>query len=175
MSSDTEEMPTRTQLSLARKADEAVLAKLASDLVEMSPKQRGTLELEEVLDREVRIAREIKRGALKRQLRVIRGVLRGSDHITLGRRVHATLNPSGDVGPVVREVHAWMDRFDEGGHPALEAFLEAHPNAERQKLRTLIRNARAKSTREGAQQRPKKPQKVLERRLAELIRQRESS
>lgn len=46
------------------------------------------------------------------------------------------------VDPEAVALDAWCDRLIAEGDPALDAWLALHPDADRQRLRTLARNAR---------------------------------
>ncbi len=141
--SDEAELPSRTQLAKERKTDEKRLAKLATALVEMSAKQLGKLTLDEELLDAVADARGMTaHSARGRQLRLVRRSLRDSDNQAIAVAVDNLLNPTGHLSPAAREAQRTVDRFIEEGNEAVESFLANHEQADRQRLKGLLRNLR---------------------------------
>jgi len=145
VSADEEEadLPTRSALSRARKGEEKRLAALATALVGLSNKQLGKLELDEEIVDAVEEARRMKAHAARaRQLRVVRRSLRGSDSQAIADAVDELINPSGLITPAAREARRWVERFLGDGNQAVEDFVANYAQADRQRLKGLVRNLR---------------------------------
>jgi len=143
--SDEEDLRSRTDARLARKSEEERLAGLAKTLVGLSPKQRGRLELDGDLADALEEADRMPNGrSLARQLRVVRRQLREGDVDDVERAVHRLLNPQPLTTPPPASVspadpiETWVQQMAEEG--SVEGFMAAYPDADRQRLRTLLRN-----------------------------------
>lgn len=125
------------------------MARLAKTLVALSPKQRDRLELDDGLADALDEAARMPNGrALARQLRVVRRELRDGDVEAVERAVHRLLHPQPlAVSPPAADdpVEAWTRRLTDEG--SVEGFMAEYPQADRQRLRTLLRNlTKAKPT-----------------------------
>ena len=56
--------------------------------------------------------------------------------------VEAALAGDNEHDQKMRALERWRDRLVAGGDADLQAFIEEHPAADRQRLRTLLRQAR---------------------------------
>ncbi len=143
---DDRETRSRTDADKERKASEAALAELASKLVALSDKRLNALQLPEEVYDVVHDTRLIKSAtARNRSLRRLRAVMRAEDTEAIAQRLQL-LDEEGVaavVGP--GPVDVWLDKLLQDGDAALSQFLQEHPQASRQELRTLLRNARATS------------------------------
>lgn len=130
--------PSKSQ----RKRDAAALQELGERLVDLPRAALDALALSERLDEAVREARGITvRGARRRQLQRIGRIMRDEDADAL-RAALERLDPDGPAA--VRERRAaeqWRTRFLLDGDDAVAEFIAAHPNADAQTLRRLIRKA----------------------------------
>jgi len=138
---------SRTDARTERKTEEARLARLAKALVDMSPKQRLRLDLPDGLaDALDEASRMPNARALARQLRVVRRELRDGDVEAVESDVHRLLNPrprATDTPPSSSPsskdpIEVWVDQLVDD--ESIEAFMAEHPHADRQRLRTLLRN-----------------------------------
>jgi ribosome-associated protein len=140
---DETELRSRGDLSRERKADEKRLAALAKTLAGLSSKQLSKLELDEgVADAVDELSRIRSHAARGRQLRIVRRELRGSDHVAIATAIDEMLNPDGRPTPAAYEAGRWAARFLADGNDAVEEFVVGHEQADRQRLKGLLRNAR---------------------------------
>ena len=140
---DNADLRSRSDVARERKGNEKRLAELALALVGLSKKQLNKLELQEGLAEAVEEARRFPSHAARaRQLRVVRRELRGSDSLAIAAAVDGLVNPQGGLAPAAREAQRWADRFLAEGTDAVESFLTEYEQADRQRLKGLLRNAR---------------------------------
>ncbi|MUV15340.1 ribosome biogenesis factor YjgA [Noviluteimonas gilva] len=82
--------------------------------------------------------------AHKRQLQFLAKQMRREDEETLDA-IRDALDEKGEASrkevAAMHRVEAWRDRLIDGGDEALAEFLDAFPQSDRQRLRTLVRNA----------------------------------
>ena len=169
--SDDQDIPEDDEPSRGQLRREALdVLKLAHALVGMSDAQLAHVPLDDDLRSEVQRARGVTQQiARKRQtqylakqmrklddeaLEAIRGALEHDRN--LARRETASLH----------QVESWRDRLIGGGDEALSELLAAFPEADRQRLRQLARQARAE--RDGGK--PLHAYRELFRMLRELHR-----
>lgn len=135
---DIPEGPSKSQL----KRESLALQDLGAELVKLPESQLAALDLPENLRDAIELARRItSHGAQKRQrqyigrlmhdvdaepIRALLEQLRGSDRVSKAR---------------FQETERWRDRLIAEGDTALAEFLERRPEADRQHLRRLIREA----------------------------------
>ncbi len=154
--------PNKTQI----KKDMAALFALSEEISELSPGQIKTLELPEVINKAVvEVAGMPHKGARKRQLKFIAGQLHKIDVEPILEKLSRIKNKSAHA---VREHHIverWRDRLITEGNDALTALLDEQPDADRQLLRQLMRNAQ----KEAEAGKPPKSSRLLYRRLKELF------
>jgi ribosome-associated protein len=154
--------PNKTQI----KKDMAALFVLSEEISELSPGQIKTLELPEVIDKAVvEVAGMPHKGARKRLLKFIAGQLNKIDVEPILEKLSRIKNKSAHA---VREHHIverWRDRLITEGNDALTALLDEQPDADRQLLRQLIRNAQ----KEAETGKPPKSSRLLYRLLKELF------
>ena len=107
----------------------------------MSERHLLRMQLGEELLRVVQDTRRITSpGARNRGLRLVRTQLRGLDLQQLRERLEDLSHPK--TRRAASPVDDWRARLLGGGEPDLAAFLEQHPRVDRQRLRTLLRNAK---------------------------------
>lgn len=120
------------------------LQALGERLVELPATQLDALDLPPALHDAVAQARGIRaRGGRKRQLQYIGKLMRDVDADPI-RQALARID--GDALVERAQLHrceAWRDRLLDQGDTALADLFEQHPDADRQHLRRLVRDARA--------------------------------
>lgn len=116
-------------------------ARLGKDLVELAPHELSKLELDPELHEAITGCRDLRKTARVRELRRIATALRRVDARALRDRLDELA--SGDRAKVQHEkaLERWRERLIDGGDAELSAFVEAYPNADRQRLRQLVRSA----------------------------------
>jgi len=144
MREDERDLSSRSDARRATKVREIELAQVASKLVDLAPKQLAKLQLPEELCEAVAGARAMSNDtARNRQLRVVRKIIREGATEQIEQALHRLLNPEPGSSPSDR----WVARLVQEGDPAIDAFVQDFPAAERQRLRQLVRSvARASET-----------------------------
>ena len=154
--------PNKTQI----KKDMAVLFALSEEMSELSAGQLKLLELPEIINKAVvEVSGMPHKGARKRLLKFIAGQLHKIDIEPILEKLSRIKNKSAHA---VREHHVaerWRDRLISDGNDALTALLDEQPQADRQLLRQLLRNAQ-KEVEAG---KPPKSSRLLYRQMKELF------
>jgi ribosome-associated protein len=160
--------PNKTQL----KRDIAVLFALGEEMSELSAFQLKTLELPENIHKAlVEVAGMPLKGARKRLLKFIAGQLNKIDVEPIQEKLARIKNKSAHA---VREHHIverWRDRLIAEGNDALTELLDNHPDADRQQLRQLVRNAQ----KEEEAAKPPRSSRLLYRYLKYLFKDEDGS
>ena len=113
----------------------------AKTLTTMSERHLLRMELSEQVLRVVQDTRRINSpGARGRALRLVRQELRGLDLGLLRERLEDLSHPNARRASTPAD--DWRRRLLDGGETELADFLEQYPRADRQRMRTLLRNAR---------------------------------
>lgn len=160
-SGSTHDGPSRSE----RRRDALDVLRMAGQLAQMSDAQLAAVPLAADVHREVIAARGTDQHiARKRQVQFLAKCLRREDDATLeeirivleqdrllGRRENAQL----------QRVERWRERLLDEGDAALTQFITEHPQADRQQLRQLVRQARQ----EAAHDKPPRATRELFRSL----------
>ncbi|MDO9169487.1 MAG: ribosome biogenesis factor YjgA [Methylobacter sp.] len=154
--------PNKTQI----KKDMAVLFALSEEMSELPAGQLKTLELPDIINKAViEVSGMPHKGARKRLLKFITSQLHKIDLEPILEKLSRIKNKSAHA---VREHHAverWRDRLINEGNDALLALLAEQPQADRQVLRQLSRNAQ----KEAEAGKPPKSSRQLYRQLKLLF------
>ncbi len=171
---DDSDLRSRGDSRRANAEVEDALARLARELVELTPNKLERLGLSEnVLDAVLDARALTSPIARNRQMRLVRNELRNDDWPALRARVDAYLRYGAAaatpdaVSPEAALAEGWVVRLIGEGGDALEALISECPSADRTHLWTLIRQAR-KATGE----RRKKAEQRLAQTVASLLRAR---
>lgn len=135
--------PSRSQL----RREALDVLKLAQALAGLSDAQLSHFALDDDLLDEIRRARAVTQQiARKRQIQFLAKQLRRLDDEEL-EPIRAKLEndrqQSRMLAATMHRTEKWRDRLIDEGDEALTEFLKEHPDADRQALRQLIRQARA--------------------------------
>jgi ribosome-associated protein len=159
--------PNKSQI----KRDIAVLAGLAEEMVALAPAQLGSLELpEDLYNAIVAAAGMPPKGARKRQLKFITGLLRKLDVEAIKEKLARLKNQSAHAVREHHKIERWRDRLMAEGNEALTELLAEYPQADRQHLRQMVRNAQ----KEAAAAKPPKSARELYQYLRELFEEKEA-
>ncbi len=154
--------PNKTQI----KKDMAALFALSEEMAELSAGQLKLLELPEIINKAVAEASGMPhKSARKRLLKFIAGQLHKIDIEPILEKLSRIKNKSAHA---VREHHIverWRDRLISDGNNALTELLDEQPQADRQLLRQLLRNAQ----KEAEAGKPPKSSRLLYRQLKTLF------
>ena len=141
---DDRDLTSRSDLRREQKQAEQGYADLARALCDCTGKQLNRLNLHDALLEVVEQARRIDSPSAKdRAVRLVRRELRSADVQAIRRRLDAVLHPVSKVSQL--QVEAWIGRLLSTGDLAIEDFVSRCAVADRQQLRTLVRNL-AKAT-----------------------------
>jgi ribosome-associated protein len=155
--------PNKTQI----KKEMAALFALSEEMSELSASQLKYLELPENIHKAVvEVSGMPHKGARKRLLKFIAGQLHKIDVEPILEKLARMKNKSAHA---VREHHIverWRDHLIAGGNETLTELLNEHPQADRQQLRQLLRNAQ----KEAEAAKPPKSSRLLYRYLKDLFK-----
>jgi ribosome-associated protein len=117
------------------------LRDLGKELTELGKDQLAQLDLPENLRDAIREMKNINKfGAIKRQMQYIGKLMRDVDTAPILAKLDAWKGKSQHHIAYMHQLERWRDRLMEND-AALTELLAAHPEADAQRLRTLIRNA----------------------------------
>lgn len=157
--------PSRSQ----QRREALDVLKLAEALASLSDAELARVPLDDAIADEVRRTRAVTSHiARKRQCQFLAKQLRTleEDAIATIRSALATdRDRAHRETAAMHRVEAWRARLVDEGDDALAAFMALHPDADRQHLRQLVRNARA----ERAAERPPHASRELFRELRRML------
>lgn len=144
-----------------RKRDMIALQKIGETLVELPAAQLSQVPLDIVLREAVIAARSLSNhGAKRRQLQYIGRLMRDVEDVApIQEAINKFALKSQQSKAKFHQIERWRDKLVVGEDDALQEFLEQFPDADRQQLRQLVRNAKKKES----------PDKVLFQFLKTLI------
>jgi len=117
------------------------LQDIGAELVALGKDQLAQLDLPENLRDAIRDMHRINKfGAQRRQMQYIGKLMREVDTAPIVAKLAAWKGTSQQYTAYMRQLERWRDRLLESDG-ALTELLAAHPQADAQRLRTLIRNA----------------------------------
>ena len=133
--------PSRSQ----KRRDALDVLELAKALVELTPAQLSRVPVPETTLPHIEEARRITSNiAHKRQLAFLAKQMRKLDDEEL-QAMRDALDEKSDASraeaAALHRVEAWRAKLIDGGDEALAELLDLHPEADRQRLRQLVRNA----------------------------------
>lgn len=148
-SHDDAQVSSRSQL----RREALDVLKLAQALVELTDAQLGRVPLDDDLRDEVRRARAVTQQiARKRQTQFLAKQMRKLDDAGL-EPIRAALEQDKDSvrrdAAALHRAEQWRERLVDGGDEALNEFIAQYAEADRQRLRTLARQARVERERGG--------------------------
>jgi len=165
---ESPDSPSRSQL----RREALDVLRLAHTLVELTDSQLARVPLSEDLQDEVRRARAVTQQiARKRQTQFLAKQMRKAGDAEL-EAIRAALEHDRSTvrreAAVLHHVERWRERLIDEGDDALSEFIAQHPQADRQHLRALARQARVERERD----RPPHASRELFRELRELMGER---
>ena len=139
--------PSKSQ----RKRDAHAVKDLGETLVNLEASQLSKFELPEFIVDIINETRRIKKhGARKRQLQYLAKQLRQLDTEPLQQQLQQLQRPHHEQVALLHTIEQWRDRLLQQGQQALTDFLSEYPQADRQHLRQLVRNAQQESQQQTA-------------------------
>ncbi len=151
-----------------RKREMTSLQAMGEELVKLPREQFEKIELPENLYDAIIAARRIQQhGAHKRQLQYIGKLMRDADAAPIREQIDTVTGHSRQAAQALHHIERWRDRLLTEGDPALAVLVEEHPQADRQYLRQLQRNAQ----KETLANKPPRSARALFKYLRELMRE----
>lgn len=114
---------------------------LGIELTRLSADELDRLELPELLREEIAVCQQLKPRGRGRQNRLIGQLLRSEDHEEIRNRMAGTRVELRRGVQKEKANEGWLARVLEEGDIAIEALMVDHPDADRQRMRLLARNA----------------------------------
>ncbi len=151
----------------AIKRENAALEALGEELIALPNDRLQKLELPAELLEAVKLAQAIERhhSAFKRQRKFIAKLLREMDCDSIREQLQRHSHQSAIATHQLHRVEHWRDRLLNGEDHDLNTLMAEHPDADRQKLRQLIRDARKERQAEA----PPRSARLLFKYLRELF------
>ena len=120
----------------------ALVNKLGVQLTTLSVSELDGLNLSERLREQIAVSQGMKPRSRGRQNRLIGQLLRAEDHAAIRENVEGLKTSHRDGVRHEKQTENWTDRVIEEGDAGVEALIAEFPEADRQRLRQLTRNAR---------------------------------
>lgn len=148
------------------KRESHALTDLGKELVELHPNKLKKIPLDESIQDAIALAQRVnKRGGRKRQLQYIGKLLRSAEIEPILAAMDRLKLDTAQENARLHRLEQWRDRLLEEGDDALGELLSDHPDADRQHLRQLLRNAQKEQT----QKKPPKSARELFKYLRDNI------
>jgi ribosome-associated protein len=162
-----EEMFPETEEKSRTKAKHEVeaLQRLGERLIELSKEQIKSMAIPDDLKREVLFAKTITRhGAKRRQLQYIGSIMRDIDPESVVTAIDRLSMARAMASSKFKKMEQLRDELIQGNQASLDSFIDDHPQADRQRLRQLARNAKN----EIAAEKPPKSSRALFKYIREI-------
>lgn len=133
------ERPNKTQI----KREIADVQQIAQQLISLSDGATKRIPLDDELKDAIALARRIRntREGYRRQLQLVTKLLRSQDYTAVANALNSVQRSGDEENARFHALERWRERILSEGDDAIQAFIEDHPQADRQKLRTLTRKA----------------------------------
>lgn len=163
----SDDRPSKTQ----QKKHMLALQALGAELAALNDAQLDSIALPEALRDAVIAARRISSfEARRRQLQYIGKLMRSVDPEPIRARLDAWKASSNGQAAQLHRAERWREEMLEGDE-ALDRFIAAHPHADAEQLRVLVRNTR----RERAQAKPPRSYRALFRLVRDALEDKEDA
>ncbi|HGM5490902.1 TPA: ribosome biogenesis factor YjgA [Serratia fonticola] len=123
------------------KRDAEALKDLGTELVELGKNALERIPLDEDLRAAIELAQKIKKEGRRRQIQLIGKMLRARDVEPIQTALDKLKNRHNQQVSLFHKLEALRDRLVAEGDDAIPSVLDLYPEADRQQLRALIRNA----------------------------------
>lgn len=135
---EIDDLPSRSQL----KRDSQALRDLGEQLVLMANSQLEKINLDSSLLAAIKEARRLKNlDARRRQIQYIGKLMRNMDLTDIRYAIEKLNHQSQTFRQHFAMLEQWRDRLIKEGNDGIEEFLTTYPNADRQQIRNLLRQA----------------------------------
>jgi len=146
------------------KRDAEELKRLGAELVDLGKNSLDKIPLDERLRTEIELAQRIKKEGRRRQLQLIGKLLRSIDVEPIRIALDKLKNRHNQQVALFHKLEMLRDRLIEQGDEAMSDVIALYPDADRQQLRSMIRNAQ----KEKAGNKPPKSARQIFQYLREL-------
>ncbi|MEG3110409.1 MULTISPECIES: ribosome biogenesis factor YjgA [Pantoea] len=146
------------------KRDAEELKRLGAELVDLGKNALDKIPLDERLRAEIELAGRIKKEGRRRQLQLIGKIMRSMDVEPIRQALDKLKNRHNQQVALFHKLEALRDRMIEQGDDAMTDVIALYPHADRQQLRSMIRNAQ----KEKAANKPPKSARLIFQYLREL-------
>ncbi|KAB8311888.1 ribosome-associated protein [Erwinia endophytica] len=136
---DDDEIIWVSKSEIKRDAEE--LKRLGAELVDLSKNSLDKIPLDEELRDAIELAQKIKKEGRRRQLQLIGKLLRSREEDPIRQALDKLKNRHNQQVALFHKLEMLRDRLVAEGDDAMSEVLDLYPNADRQQLRQLIRNA----------------------------------
>ncbi|KJV26650.1 ribosome biogenesis factor YjgA [Pantoea sp. SM3] len=146
------------------KRDAEELKRLGAELVDLGKNSLDKIPLDDDLRAAIELAQRIKKEGRRRQLQLIGKMLRARDEDPIRQALDKLKNRHNQQVALFHKLEQLRDRMIEKGDDAIAEVINLYPQADRQQLRTMIRNAQ----KEKAANKPPKATRQIFQYLREL-------
>lgn len=146
------------------KRDAEELKRLGGELVELGKNSLDKITLDEDLRAAIELAQKIKKEGRRRQMQLIGKMLRSRDEEPIRTALDKLKNRHNQQVALFHKLEVLRDRLVEQGDDVIPEVLNLYPDADRQQLRAMIRNAQ----KEKATNKPPKAYRQIFQYLREL-------
>ncbi|MDF7648170.1 ribosome biogenesis factor YjgA [Candidatus Pantoea formicae] len=146
------------------KRDAEELKRLGAELVDLGKNSLDKIPLDEDLRAAIELAQRIKKEGRRRQLQLIGKMLRARDEDPIRQALDKLKNRHNQQVALFHKLEQLRDRLIEKGDDAVAEVINLYPEADRQQLRSMIRNAQ----KEKAANKPVKSARQIFQYLREL-------
>jgi len=146
------------------KRDAEELKRLGAELVDLGKNSLDKIPLDERLRNEIELAQRIKKEGRRRQLQLIGKLLRSMDVEPIRIALDKLKNRHNQQVALFHKLEMLRDRLIDEGDEAMADVIALYPQANRQQLRSMIRNAQ----KEKAGNKPPKSARQIFQYLREL-------
>lgn len=126
------------------KRDAEELKRLGGELVELGKNSLEKIPLDKNLRAAIELAQKIKKEGRRRQMQLIGKMLRSRDARPIRTALDKLRNRYNQQAALFHKLEVLRDRLVEQGDEMIPEVLNLYPNADRQQLRAIIRNAQKK-------------------------------
>ncbi|WP_288428030.1 ribosome biogenesis factor YjgA [uncultured Pantoea sp.] len=123
------------------KRDAEELKRLGAELVDLGKNSLDKIPLDERLRTEIELAQRIKKEGRRRQLQLIGKLLRSMDVEPIRIALDKLKNRHNQQVALFHKLEMLRDRLIDEGDEAMADVIALYPQADRQQLRSMIRNA----------------------------------
>jgi ribosome-associated protein len=136
---DDDEIIWVSKSEIKRDAEE--LKRLGMELMELGKNALDKIPLDDDLRAAIELAQKIKKEGRRRQVQLIGKMMRSRDMDPIRQALDKLKNRHNQQVALFHKLEALRDRLVEEGDDAMTEVLRLYPDADRQQLRVLIRNA----------------------------------